>query len=52
MVSSESWWGHVAIVEKVSGGNITISEMNYKGWGKKSSRTLPISSRVIKGFIL
>jgi LysM repeat protein len=51
MVSSESWWGHVGIVEKVSGGNITISEMNYKGWGKKSSRTLSASSRVIKGFI-
>lgn len=51
MVSSESWWGHVAVVEKVSGGSITISEMNYKGWAKKSSRTLSASSRVIKGFI-
>ena len=51
MVSSESWWGHVAIVEKVSGNTITISEMNYKGWAKKSSRTLDASSRVIKGFI-
>lgn len=51
MVSSESWWGHVAIVEKVSGGTITISEMNYKGWGKKSSRTIAANSRVIKGYI-
>ncbi|MDQ1283787.1 MAG: hypothetical protein QG620_135 [Patescibacteria group bacterium] len=51
MVSSESWWGHVGIVEKVSGGSITISEMNYKGWAKKSTRTLSASSRVIKGFI-
>lgn len=51
MVTSESWWGHVAIVEKVSGGSITISEMNYKGWAKKSTRTLSTSSRVIKGFI-
>jgi surface antigen len=51
MVSSESWWGHVAIVEKVSGGVITISEMNYKGWAKRSSRTLAANSRVIKGFI-
>ena len=51
MVSSESWWGHVAIVEKISGGMITISEMNYKGWAKKSTRTLSASSRVIKGFI-
>jgi len=30
MVSSESWWGHVAIVEKVSGSTITISEMNLR----------------------
>lgn len=51
MVSSESWWGHVAIVESVKGGQITISEMNYRGWGKKSTRTLSASSRVIKGFI-
>jgi surface antigen len=51
MVSSESWWGHVAIVEKVNGDMITISEMNYKGWAKKSSRTLSAKSRVIKGFI-
>jgi surface antigen len=51
MVSSESWWGHVAIVEKVSGSTITISEMNYAGWAKKSSRTLDYHSRAIKGFI-
>lgn len=51
MVSSESWWGHVAIVEKVSGNTITISEMNYRGWGKKSTRTLDATSRVVKGFI-
>ncbi len=51
MVSSESWWGHVAIVESVKGGQITISEMNYRGWGKRSTRTLNASSRVIKGFI-
>lgn len=51
MVSSESWWGHVAVVEKVSGDMITISEMNYKGWAKKSSRTLSAKSKVIKGFI-
>ncbi len=51
MVSSESWWGHVAIVESVKGNQITISEMNFKGWGKKSTRTLSSSSRAIKGFI-
>lgn len=51
MVSSESWWGHVAIVESVSGGSFTISEMNYKGWGKTSRRVVSTSSRVVKGFI-
>jgi surface antigen len=51
IVTSESWWGHVGIVEKVSGGSITISEMNYAGWAKKSTRTLSASSRVIKGYI-
>ena len=51
MVSSESWWGHVGIVEKISGNKITISEMNYRGWAKKSTRVLDATSRVIKGFI-
>ncbi len=51
MVTGESRWGHVAIVEKVKDGNITVSEMNYKGWGVKSQRTLSSSSSVIKGFI-
>lgn len=51
MVTSESWWGHVAIVESVSGDQITVSEMNYRGWAKKSFRTLSSKSRVIKGFI-
>jgi surface antigen/LysM repeat protein len=51
MVSSESWWGHVAIVESVSGGEFRISEMNYAGWGKKSTRTISIGSRAVKGFI-
>jgi len=51
MVSSESWWGHVGVVESVSGGEFTISEMNYKGFAKKSYRTVSTGSRVIKGFI-
>ncbi|MFZ5982322.1 MAG: LysM peptidoglycan-binding domain-containing protein [Patescibacteria group bacterium] len=51
IVTSESWWGHVGIVEKVSGDSVTISEMNYKGWAKKSSRTISSKSRVIKGYI-
>ncbi|MDO8240602.1 MAG: LysM peptidoglycan-binding domain-containing protein [Candidatus Moranbacteria bacterium] len=51
MVSSESWWGHVGIVESVSGGSFTVSEMNYKGFAKKSYRTVSTGSRAIKGFI-
>lgn len=51
LVTGESWWGHVAIVESVSGGSITISEMNYSGWGVQSSRTISASSPVIKGYV-
>jgi len=51
MVTSESWWGHVAYVESVSGDQITVSEMNYRGWAKKDYRTLSSRGREIKGFI-
>jgi LysM repeat protein len=51
MVSGESRWGHVALVESVSGGSFTISEMNYVGFGKKSTRTLSANSGVVRGFI-
>lgn len=52
VVTTENrFYGHVALVEKVSGGNITVSEMNYTGWAKTSRRTLSASSRVIKGYI-
>lgn len=51
LVTSESWWGHVAVVESVGKGTITVSEMNYKGWAKTSKRTISTSNRVIKGYI-
>lgn len=52
VVTTENrFYGHVALVEKVSGGNITVSEMNYNGWGKTNRRVLSASSRVIKGYI-
>ncbi len=52
VVTTENrFYGHVALVEKVSGGTITVSEMNYTGWSKTSRRTLSASSRVIKGYI-
>lgn len=50
-VTDESWWGHVAYVESVSDGNITLSEMNYNGWGVVSRRTIPANSGVVRGFI-
>lgn len=51
LVTNESWWGHVAIVESVQGDKVTISEMNYAGYGKVSSRTISNKSGVIKGYI-
>lgn len=52
MVTTENrYYGHVALVEKVNGDTITVSEMNYVAWGKTSRRTLSASSRAIKGFI-
>lgn len=52
VVTTENrYYGHVALVEKVSGNTITVSEMNYAGFAKRSTRTLSASSRAIKGFI-
>lgn len=45
------WYGHVAYVEAVNGNTITISEMNYVGWGRKSVRILNVNSSVIRGYI-
>ena len=39
------YYGHVAYVESVSGGMVTISEMNFNGnWDRVTSRTVPASS--------
>jgi len=43
--------GHVAYVESVGEHSITVSEMNYLGWGFASTRTLNQDSPVIKGYI-
>lgn len=51
IVTSESWWGHVALVEKVNSDSVVVSEMNYERWGKVNRRTISLKSRVIKGFI-
>ena len=51
IVTSESWYGHVGVVTKVKGNNVTIKEMNYNGWAVISSRTISVKDRVIKGYI-
>lgn len=52
IVTTENrYYGHVALVEKVSDDSITVSEMNYNAWGKVNRRTLPTNSRSIKGYI-
>jgi surface antigen len=43
--------GHVAYVESVSDNTITVSEMNYKGWGIVSTRKITKKSSFIRGFI-
>jgi surface antigen len=52
VVTTENrYYGHVALVESVSGDSITVSEMNYARWGKVDRRVIPLSSRAIKGYI-
>lgn len=51
MVSGESRYGHVGVVESVGGGSFTISEMNYKGFGVVDKRTIPTGAGFVKGFI-
>jgi len=52
---SNSWlsklYGHVAYVEEIANGKFLISEMNYIGWNKVSTRWLSIGDYKIKGFI-
>lgn len=52
MVTRESWWGHVAYVEAVAGdGSWRVSEMNYRGWGIVSGRTIRPGGVPLIGFI-
>lgn len=52
VVTTENrWYGHVAYVEAVNGNTITVSEMNYVGWGRKSVRVLNVNSSVIRGYV-
>lgn len=51
--TTESRVGHVAYVTGVSadGSSFTVSEMNYAGWNKVSTRSISTNSNVIIGFI-
>jgi len=52
MVTWESGWGHVAIVESVNAdGSWTVSEMNFAGFGVISSRTIRPGRVPLLGFI-
>lgn len=52
VVTTENrYYGHVAVVESVGKGTITVSEMNYRAWGKVDRRVLSSSSGYIKGYI-
>lgn len=52
MVTSEGGrTGHVAYVEAVNGDQVTVSEMNYAGFGVISSRTISANAGVIRGYI-
>lgn len=51
VTTDNAYYGHVAFVEKVSGDTITVSEMNYRGWGKVNTRVIHQKSRSIRGYI-
>lgn len=44
-------YGHVALVKKVSGSKMLITEMNWEGFDKESERTISINDDNIRGFI-
>jgi len=52
VVTYESRYGHVAYIEAVNGDDITLSEMNYKWWGKANTRIINKNNKVIKGFLI
>jgi surface antigen len=52
IVTSEGGYtGHVGYIEAINDDQITLSEMNYKGFGIVSSRTISAQSKFIKGYI-
>lgn len=53
VTSENSRYGHVGYVESVNDdGSVTFSEMNYKGLGIRSVRTIPAHGGVVRGYII
>ncbi len=51
VTTDNRFYGHVAYVESVGSNSISISEMNYVRWGIANTRTIPIGSSIIRGYI-
>lgn len=51
LVTNEGSVGHVAYIESVSGSEFTITEWNYAGLYKKTTRTFSINDKRIKAII-
>jgi surface antigen len=51
MVTRESGYGHVSLVQSVNGDSWTVTEMNYHGPFQVSSRTLRPGQAPVVGFI-
>ena len=51
LVTNESRYGHVAYIESANGDNFTISEWNYAGRYRKTTRTLSANDPRIVGVI-
>ena len=49
--SGYSQYGHVAVVIAVSSTTYTVSEMNFIGWGRVSTRTVTWPDPHLEGFI-
>jgi len=45
------YYGHVAIVTGIEGGNLIISDMNYRALWEVTTRKVPINDRSIQGYI-
>jgi len=52
VTTDNSYYGHVALVEKVEGDRFMVSEMNYSAFGKTNTRWINNNSKIIRGFIL